>query len=155
MAKARKKIQKAVKPVRMIKAAKMRAVKKKLTKMNRQELKIYRGLLLKERTNLSQEMDSIAKDALKSQKDASGDLSGYTYHIADLASDSYDREFTLGLATGEQRRLFAIDEALRRIEDGSFGNCLSCGQPITKKRLQVVPYAALCIECQKSQEKAG
>ena len=96
----------------------------------------------------------IAKETLnKTAKDASGDLSGYSYHMADHATDDYDRDFSLGRATSEQGILFMIDEAMKRISDGIYGNCLECGRRIAKKRLTALPHGELCIECQKSEEK--
>jgi RNA polymerase-binding protein DksA len=72
--------------------------------------------------------------------------------MADMASDDYERDFTLGRATDEQKILFSIDEALKRIEDGSYGYCPQCNKPIARKRLLVLPFTELCINCQKSNE---
>jgi RNA polymerase-binding protein DksA len=125
-----------------------------MKKMSKAESKKYKELLLKERTKLNEELFNITKDNIdKSPRDASGDLSSYTYHMADMATDNYDRDFSMGIATEEQKRLFAIEEALKRIADGTYGNCLQCGKRITKKRLDAIPYTELCIECQKSKEK--
>jgi len=125
-----------------------------IKKMPKSKLRGYKELLLKERIKLTNELSTLSKDNLKkSQKDASGDLSGYAYHMADLASDSYDREFSLGLASEEQKKLFSIDEALRRIKDGTYGSCLQCGKVISTKRLKAIPNTELCIDCQKSQEE--
>ncbi|MBI4314038.1 MAG: TraR/DksA C4-type zinc finger protein [Candidatus Omnitrophica bacterium] len=114
----------------------------------------YKKLLLEKKQRLLDEVKHIEKDALKqSQRDASGDLSGYSIHMADAATDNYDREFSLGLATNVQKILYEIEEALKRISEKRFGNCLNCNKPIPKKRLTAVPYAKLCIECQSSEEK--
>ncbi|MFH1995993.1 MAG: TraR/DksA C4-type zinc finger protein [Candidatus Omnitrophota bacterium] len=127
---------------------------KKLKKIPADELKAFKALLLIERTKLTEEISSISKEHLmKSQKDATGDLSGYSFHMADVASDNYEREFSLGLASAEQKRLYAIDDALRRVADGTYGNCQSCEKPIAKKRLKAIPQTELCIVCQKSQEE--
>jgi RNA polymerase-binding transcription factor DksA len=100
-------------------------------------------------------MQHISEAALrKSQKDASGDISGYSYHMADVATDTYDREFSLGLASSEQEALYEIEDALKRIEDGSFGLCEDCHRIITKIRLKAVPYARLCLKCQEAKEKS-
>ena len=90
---------------------------------------------------------------MKSQKEASGDLSGYSYHMADMASDSYDRELSLNIASEEQEIIYEIDEALKRIEEGKYGKCLSCNKRIPVKRLTAVPYAKYCIQCQSKEEK--
>jgi RNA polymerase-binding protein DksA len=73
--------------------------------------------------------------------------------MADQASDDYERDFSLGRATDEQKVLYAIDEALKRIEEGIYGSCLQCGKRISKKRLNALPHSELCIECQKSKEE--
>ena len=73
--------------------------------------------------------------------------------MADMASDNYERDFSLGRATEEQKLLYAIDEAMKRIEDGTYGSCLQCGKPVSKKRLIAVPHTELCIDCQKANEK--
>ncbi len=127
---------------------------KKIKKMTKQEMKKYKEMLIKDRSRLNDELFNLKKNNIdKSQRDASGELSGYTYHMADMATDNYDRDFSMGIATEEQKRLFAIEEALKRIEEGTYGNCLDCGKKILKKRLDAVPCTELCIECQTSQEK--
>lgn len=132
----------------------MKKVKKiKIKKMPRHELKKYKGLLLKLREEVDGQLSHITENTLKkSQRDASGDLSGYSFHMADMASDDYERDFSLGRATEEQKVLYSIDEALRRIEDGTYGNCLQCSKQISKKRLKALPFTELCIECQKAKE---
>ncbi len=132
-------------------AKKKKAAKQK--KMAAKDLKKYKGLLLKDRARVGGELSHIAENTLnKSQREASGDLSGYSYHMADMASDDYERDFSLGRATDEQKILYSIDEAMKRIEDRTYGYCLQCGKPILKKRLQVLPYTELCINCQKKNE---
>ena len=122
-------------------------------KMTKPELKIYKELLLKEREKVGGDLSHITDNTLnKSQREASGDLSGYSYHMADVASDDYERDFSLGRATDEQKILYAIDEAMKRIADGSYGSCTQCGKTILKKRLKALPYTELCIECQKKDE---
>ena len=72
--------------------------------------------------------------------------------MADIATDSYDREFSLGLASNAQQILYEIDEALKRVKEKGFGNCQLCEKPIPKKRLRAIPYASLCIACQAKEE---
>lgn len=124
-----------------------------LKKMKKAELEKYKKLLLDKKEDVLNELKHIQMDTLnKSQRDASGDLSGYTLHMADVATDNYDREFSLGIATGGQKILYDIDEALKRIEDKEFGNCQLCSKPIPKTRLKVVPYTKYCLVCQKAEE---
>lgn len=129
-------------------------IKKVVNKMfSRSALKKYKALLLKHRENIVGEVEHITNDMLKqSQKDASGDLSGYALHMADMAGDHYDREFSLGIASSEQGVIYEIDEALKRIEDGSYGLCFTCDKPIAKSRLKAVPYAKYCVQCQQKEE---
>ena len=122
--------------------------------MNKKDLKFFKELLIKKKANLAKGIDHIANDALKtSQRDSSGDLSAYSLHMADMATDNYDREFSLGLADNEQKILNRINEALEKIEENKFGLCELCEKKISKVRLKAVPYAELCVPCQEKQEK--
>ena len=121
--------------------------------MDRKDLERFKKLLLKKREEIIAEVNSITKDSLsKSQREASGDLSGYSFHMADQASDNYEREFSLNLASDNQKLIYAIDEALGRIKDKSYGKCLMCGKMISKKRLSAVPHAENCKKCQEKEE---
>lgn len=123
-------------------------------KLTKKELEYFKDLISKIKDKALDEIKHISEDTLKkSQKDAAGDISGYTYHMADVASDTYDREFSLGLASNEREALYELDDALKRIEEGIFGICEECKAPITKVRLKAVPYARLCLKCQEKKEK--
>ena len=155
MKKAKKAAKRKV--ARKVKAKKIKAAPKvkkiKIKKMPKKLLKKYKELLLKERETIGGGINHITEDALKtSQRDASGDLSGYSYHMADMASDNYEREFSLGRASDEQDLLYAIDEALKRIGDGTYGSCPQCGKQISKKRLDALPHTEMCIDCQTKNE---
>ena len=121
--------------------------------MTKSELAKYKSLLVKVREGIAGDITHIAKENLKSQKESSGDLSGYSFHMADMASDSYDRELSLNIAGGEQEIIYEIDDALKRIEEGKFGLCISCSKKIPQKRLNAVPYAKYCIQCKSKEEK--
>ncbi|MDP3731740.1 MAG: TraR/DksA family transcriptional regulator [Candidatus Omnitrophota bacterium] len=123
-------------------------------KFNKKELEYFKKLIFKIKEKIIDEIKSISKDTLKkSQKDAAGDLSGYTYHMADVASDTYDREFSLGLASNERQSLYELDDAIKKIEEGTFGICEECKSLISRTRLKVVPFARLCVKCQEKREK--
>lgn len=123
-------------------------------KFNKKELAGFKKLILKRKQEILDDIKHIADDTLKkSQKEASGDISGYTYHMADVATDTYDREFSLGLASSERDFLYELDDALKKIEDGTFGICEECKTLITKTRLKAVSYARLCVKCQERKEK--
>jgi RNA polymerase-binding protein DksA len=123
-------------------------------KFSKKDLTYFQNLILKRKGEITEEIKHISEDTLKkSQKDASGDISGYTYHMADIATDTYDREFSLGLASNEQKALYELNDALKKIEEGTFGICEGCHALITKVRLRAVPYARLCVKCQEKTEK--
>ena len=122
--------------------------------MTKKEAAEFKKLLLKKRTEIVKEIHEITKENMKSLKEASGDLSGYSYHMADMASDSYDRDLSLNIATSEQKVIYEIDEALKLIDEGKYGICVSCSKKIPMKRLKALPYAKYCIQCQSKEEKA-
>lgn len=122
--------------------------------MEKQELKTFKELLIKKKAEVAKGIEHIANDQLKtSQRDAAGDLSAYSLHMADMATDNYDREFALNLADNEQKVIHRIDAAIEKIDAGTFGLCEVCNKKIAKARLKVVPYAELCVPCQEAQEK--
>lgn len=123
-------------------------------KFNKKDLEFFKKLILKMKEKVLDDIKNISEDTLKkSQKDASGDISGYTYHMADVATDTYDREFSLGLASNERQSLYELDEAIKKIEEGTFGVCEECKSLISKTRLKAVPFARLCVKCQEKKEK--
>ena len=124
--------------------------------MEKEEVLKFKTLLEIQRAKIAGDIDHIERDNLnRSQRDASGDLSGYTFHMADMATDNFDREMSLDLASQEQNILNRIESALRKIDEGSFGVCENCSKSISLKRLKAVPYAELCIKCKEDEEKKG
>ena len=121
--------------------------------LSKEQIKQFRQLLITERAKLADEIKSIAQETSKSPREASGDLSAYTLHMADMAADTYERELSMNIVSSEQEILYQIDDALKRLDDGSFGVCQQCSQPITMSRLKAVPYASLCIACQRTKEQ--
>lgn len=123
-------------------------------KLNKKELADFRKIIVKRKEEALSEIKHVSDDTLKkSQKEASGDISGYTYHMADVATDTYDREFSLGLASNERELLYGLEDALKKIEEGRFGVCEECDHLIAKTRLKAVPYARFCVKCQEKKEK--
>ena len=121
--------------------------------LSKDQLKQFRQLLITERAKLADEIRSITQNASKSPREASGDLSAYTVHMADMAADTYERELSMNIVSSEQELLYQIDDALKRLDDGTFGTCQQCSQPILMSRLKAVPYASLCIACQRTKEQ--
>lgn len=123
--------------------------------MRARELERYKKLLLKKRRELFDEMGIAMKDNFSSTlKEASGELSSHTYHMADQGTDAMNRELAFMYASKSGRLIYHIDEALRRIEDGSYGKCHTCGRQINPERLKAVPHARFCIECKSAEESA-
>ena len=121
--------------------------------LTKEQLKQFREMLLAERAKFAGEIRSIARDASQNPREASGDLSGYTVHMADMSADTYERELSMNIASNEQEVLYQIDDALKRLDEGTFGVCLQCNKPIALSRLKAVPYGALCIDCQRLKEQ--
>jgi len=123
-------------------------------KYTKKELLNFKKLILKKKEQLLDGLKHSFEDTLKkSPRDAAGDISGYAFHMADLATDTYDREFSLDLASNERELLYEIDDALKRIEEGNFGLCEECKSRISKTRLKAIPYTRLCLKCQEAKEK--
>ncbi len=126
----------------------------KTLKLSKEDATKYKRLLLDLRDHLIDGVNFLATDNLKrSQRDASGELSGYGLHMADAGTDSFDREFALSLVSNEQEALYEIEEALKRIDQSTYGICGNCEKPIVKARLDAVPFARLCVNCQSTIEK--
>ena len=126
---------------------KKKATKPAKARLSRSELKGFRGLLLEKRADLVGDMNGAENESLRtSRQDGTGDLSNLPTHPADIGTDNYEQEFTLGLLESERILLAEIDEALERIEAGTFGICLGTHKPISKPRLRARPWAKYCIE---------
>ncbi len=127
---------------------------KNAERFTKKELEDFKELLLTLRTKIAGDIKHLEGEGLNSsQRESAGDLSGYSHHMADMATDNFDRELTLGLASSEQNLLNMIDDALRKIAEGTYGLCEKTLKPISKKRLQAMPYASLSIEAQEIEEK--
>ncbi len=122
--------------------------------MRKTELKKYEKLLMARKKALLQEMGIIMESHIATTiKESTGDLSSYSYHMADQGTDAMERELAFMFASKSGRLIYHVDEALRRIKDGSYGKCLNCGKQINKDRLDAVPHARLCIACKSSEEE--
>jgi len=120
----------------------------------KKDLEYYKEKLFALRDELYAQVKELSENNLmKSSKETSGDLSGHTLHMADVAGDHYEREFNLGLMSSERDQIHLIDEALRRIEDNTYGICQTCSKDISKKRLDAMPHARFCIDCKKKREE--
>jgi len=122
--------------------------------LTRAEVAEFREMLLQKRAQILGDVSTLQDEALnKNRRDAAGDLSSMPIHMADLGTDNYEQEFTLGLIESERAVLQEIEEALDRIRDGTYGLCIATGKPIGKARLRAKPWARYCYEFALAQEK--
>lgn len=123
--------------------------------MKNEELDSFRQTLESLKARLRGDLDQMTDEALKrNSPDSSGNLSNLPLHMADVGTENYDQEFTLGLIENEQETLEQIQSALVRIDAGTFGRCEECKGPIAKPRLQALPYTPYCIECARKLESS-
>ena len=112
----------------------------------------YRKLLLKAKEQIVGDLRQLSDDHSESNNDRSGDISGHALHMADVATDMYDREFLLGLASNDRELLYEIDEAMARMEDGTYGLCIECKKSVPVTRLKAIPHVRTCLKCQEKLE---
>ncbi len=125
-------------------------------RVSEKDMKYFEERLLAERAKILKEMGHLETTVLKvNQRDSSGDLSGYSFHMADAGTDAMEREKAFMFASSEGRLLMEINDALRRLYQGSYGICESCGNPIARARLEAMPHARLCVACKEQEEKAS
>ncbi len=121
--------------------------------MTKKDLKHFEERLLEERRKLASQLGYLEKTMTQTQRDAGGDLSAYSFHMADMGTDAMEREKAFLFASAEGRLLYNVDEALRRLYRNEYGLCLMCGKEIGKPRLDAIPHANLCVSCQEKQER--
>lgn len=110
--------------------------------------------LLMLRDEMLDSMIGVAKDNLRSRAEGS-EASAFGMHQADAGSDAYDRDFALSLLSQEQDALYEIDEAIKRIDNGTYGVCEMSGKNIPHARLEAIPFARFTVECQSELERAN
>jgi DnaK suppressor protein len=153
--KKKSKAKKAAKPAPKTKKAKTSSPESKTArKFTRKELQHFKDRLLREKKRVLEEMGEIQNESLKTSiADQSGENSRYSYHLGDTASLAYGREFSMGLAERQQKYMEQIDEALQRIEEGTYGICLVTGEAIPVERLEEVPVAKYSVKGKEILEK--
>ena len=154
------------KPARKISAKKSKVSRERATERPRETLlgrnnserklnpftRKQREKLLQLRDAMVDSMAGVAQDTLRSRAEGS-EASAFGMHQADAGSDAYDRDFALSLLSQEQDALYEIDQALKRIELGTYGICEMSGKPIPHARLEAIPFARFTVECQSQLEK--
>ena len=118
------------------------------------ELKFFRVQLQKQLDLIQGNLVALAGDNLKrSPIEASGDISAHSTHMADQGTDNFDRELALNLASSRQESLYDIEDAIRRIDEGTYGACEACSGAIELPRLKALPFAKKCMVCQNAAER--
>jgi DnaK suppressor protein len=115
-------------------------------------LRKQKSKLLHLRDSLLDSMMGVSRDTLRSRAEGS-EASAFGMHQADAGSDAYDRDFALSLLSQEQDALYEIEEALKRVDAGTYGVCEMSGKPIPHARLEAIPFARFTVECQTQIEK--
>ena len=113
----------------------------------------FRDALLEERARVVAAIDNLHEDHQGSMSEETGEDAVFDNPLADTATETYDRELDYTLEENSEHVLADIDAALKRIEDGTYGVCTKCGKQIPQERLEARPWATLCIDCQREQER--
>jgi len=121
--------------------------------MTKKDLKKFKKLLFEKRDEMLKDLGQLKdREMASTLKDASGENSAYSFHMADVGTDNMEREKAFFFATREGKFLNHIEEALQRIESGDFGNCSDCEKPIPQERLVAVPTATRCVPCKEKAD---
>lgn len=122
-------------------------------KLDKKQLEYFKKRLLEMNDEILHDLKNMASVNSADSKDASEEANGHGLHMADAATDMYDREFTLGLASNDKEVLQKIEDALQRIHEGTYGICLKTKKLIKLARLKAIPYAEYSLEAQEEIEK--
>jgi len=120
--------------------------------MTQKDLEYFKKLILKKRDEILNELGYIKESSKNQNKETSGTDSTYSIHMADHGTDEEQREKAYYHASTENKYFLYLEDALTRIEDGSYGMCIGCTLEIPKERLEAVPHTQLCVPC-KMKEK--
>ena len=112
----------------------------------------FRSLLLEERERVRHTVSHLHEQNHRSLEDETEEET-FDNHLADSATATLDREIDYTLEENSEHVLQAIDDALKRIDEGTYGTCVRCGREIGEERLEARPYATKCIDCQRLEER--
>ena len=146
---AKKTVKKTVKKA----VTKKAPARKKKIRLSKSTIEKYREMLLAKRRDMLGDMSGLEAETLGAGRNGSGDLSNMPTHPADIGTDNFEHEFSLGLLESERQMLTEIDEALTRINAGTYGICLGTGTPIGAARLRARPWAKYCIDYARKVEQ--
>jgi len=121
--------------------------------MDKKQLEDFRRQLIDLKEKVLHDIKNMSAVNSADHKDTTGDVSGHALHMADVATDMYDREFNLGLASNDRELLFKIEGALKRVDGKIYGLCSQCKKLIPMVRLKAIPYVETCLKCQEELEK--
>lgn len=120
--------------------------------MDKKMLKHFKELLLQKHREILQELGYIREASEDTAKEKYGIDTSYSTHMADHGTDEQEREKTFYHASRENKYLLHLEEALERIENGTYGNCIICGKEIPVERLEAVPHTKLCVPCKLTEK---
>ncbi|MBN2426368.1 MAG: TraR/DksA C4-type zinc finger protein [Calditrichaceae bacterium] len=121
--------------------------------MSKEDLEYFKNLLLEKRKEVVKNLEYLKSVIMESTtKEATGDHSSYSFHMADQGTDAMEREKAFMFAARDEKYLKQIDEALERVENGTYGICRITGKLIGKERLEAVPTTTISVEAKKAQE---
>ncbi len=123
------------------------------TRLTPKQLAEFKQLLVAKRREMVGDVRELTRGATNQKSESGGDHSTMPIHMADIGSDTWEQEFTLGLIANERDRIREIDDALKRIADRTYGVCVSTRKPITCARLRAKPWAKYCIEYAIAREE--
>jgi RNA polymerase-binding protein DksA len=113
----------------------------------------FREALLEERARVEAAIQNLHDENPGTLAEDAGEETAYDNHLADTATETYDRELDYSLEENSEHVLAEIDAALNRIEAGTYGTCTNCGKQIAEERLEALPWATLCIDCARDRER--
>ncbi len=122
-----------------------------MQRFSKEEIAKFRTMLFERREILAGNVSRMSDSALSNNHDSGNGFN----HMADMGTDNYDQEFTIGRIENEEDELRAIDEAIQKLDAGTYGACESCSQPIPKTRLRALPFVSLCVRCKELEEKSA
>jgi DnaK suppressor protein len=121
--------------------------------MNKKDLARFKKLIEDERVRVRRNLGMIEQEISDRTSNKSSGNQGYSNHMADIGSDAIEQEQAFLHASQETEYLQQLEDALKRIQDGTYGECEECGDKIPVKRLEAYLAATLCIACKSKQEK--
>jgi RNA polymerase-binding protein DksA len=125
-----------------------------MEKMSKEDLEYFKNILLKKRAEITKNIEYLRNVVLESTtKEASGDHSSYSYHMADQGTDAMEREKAFLFASRDEKYLKQIDDALQRVENGTYGVCRVTGKLISRERLEAVPTTTISFEAKQAEAK--